>query len=56
MLAHELGHHVNRDIAWLIGGGTVLTALGLFLVSRAMVWAIAVFGFTGHPTLPVCRL
>lgn len=47
VLAHELGHHVNHDVAWLIGGGTVLTALGLFLVSRAMVWAIAVFGFTG---------
>lgn len=47
VLAHELGHHVNRDIAWLIGGGTVLTALGFFLVSRAMAWAIAVFGFTG---------
>ena len=47
VLAHELGHHVNHDVAWLIGGGTMLTALGLFLVSRAMVWAIAVFGFTG---------
>ncbi|MCB5228960.1 MAG: M48 family metallopeptidase [Candidatus Cloacimonetes bacterium] len=47
VLAHELGHHVNHDVAWLIGSGTVLTALGLFLVSRAMVWAIAVFGFTG---------
>ncbi|NLN70556.1 MAG: M48 family metallopeptidase [Chloroflexi bacterium] len=47
VLAHELGHHVHNDIAWLIGGGTLLTALGFFLVSRAMVWAISAFGLAG---------
>lgn len=47
VLAHELGHHVQHDMAWLIGFGTLLTALGLFLVSLAMNWAISAFGLTG---------
>jgi STE24 endopeptidase len=47
VLAHELGHHVHHDIAWMIGGGTVLTALGFFLVSRVMGWAITAFGLSG---------
>lgn len=47
VLAHELGHHVNHDMAWLIGSGTLLTGLGFFLVSLAMEWAISAFGLTG---------
>jgi STE24 endopeptidase len=47
VLAHELGHHVQKDMAWLIGFGTLTTALGLFLVSLAMNWAIGAFGLTG---------
>jgi STE24 endopeptidase len=47
VLAHELGHHVQHDMAWLIGFGTLLTALGFFLVSLAMDWAISTFGLTG---------
>ena len=47
VLAHELGHHVQHDMAWLIGFGTLLTALGLFLVSLAMNWAISAFSLTG---------
>ncbi|HEY3312950.1 MAG TPA: M48 family metallopeptidase [Anaerolineales bacterium] len=47
VLAHELGHHVNKDIPLLIGFGTLLTALGFFLASLMMDWAVAFFGFTG---------
>ncbi|MFU8826962.1 MAG: M48 family metallopeptidase, partial [Brevefilum sp.] len=47
VLAHELGHHVNHDMAWLIGSGTLFTGLGFFLVSLAMEWAISAFGLTG---------
>ena len=47
VLAHELGHHVHNDIPWMIGFGTILTALGFFLVSLAMNWAINTFGLNG---------
>ncbi len=47
VLAHELGHHVHKDMAWLIGFGTLLTALGFYLISLAMNWAINAFGLTG---------
>lgn len=47
VLAHELGHHVQHDMAWLMGFSTLLTTLGFYLVSLAMDWAIAAFGLTG---------
>lgn len=47
VLAHELGHHVHNDMAWLIGFGTLLTGLGFFLISLLMNWAIGAFGLTG---------
>ena len=47
VLAHELGHHVHRDVPWLMGFGTLLTAGGFYLVSLAMAWAIQSFSFTG---------
>ncbi len=47
VLAHELGHHVHHDIPWLMGFGTVLTALGLYLVSLGLNWAISAFGLSG---------
>jgi STE24 endopeptidase len=46
VLAHELGHHVHKDIPLLIGFGTVVTLVGLYLASLAMNWAVAYFGFT----------
>lgn len=45
VLAHELGHHVNRDIPLLMAFGTLTTALGLYLASLVMNWAVTVFGF-----------
>src|SRR5215213_931465 len=47
VLAHELGHHVHRDIPILITFGTLSTTLSLYLASLALNWAILYFGFTG---------
>ena len=47
VLAHELGHHVHRDIPFLITFGTISTTLSLFIASLALNWAIDYFGFTG---------
>ena len=46
VLAHELGHHVNRDIPILVTFGILSTTLGLYLASLGLNWAIDVFGFT----------
>jgi STE24 endopeptidase len=45
VLAHELGHHVHKDIPILIGFGTVMTVVGLYLASLVMNWAVGYFGF-----------
>jgi Zn-dependent protease with chaperone function len=47
VLAHELGHHVHRDIPFLITFGALSTTLSLYLASLALNWAISYFGFTG---------
>ncbi len=47
VLAHELGHHVHRDLPLLITVGTVISAVGLYLASLGLNWAIGVFGFAG---------
>lgn len=46
VLAHELGHHVNKDILFLIISGTLLTTIGLFIASQALNYAVTVFSFT----------
>ena len=46
VLAHELGHHVNRDIPLFMAVGTISTTVSFFLASIAMHWAIIYFGFT----------
>ena len=46
VLAHELGHHVHKDIPFLIAFGTLSTTLSLYLASLALNWAIGYFGFT----------
>ena len=45
VLAHELGHHVHRDIPFLIAFGSLTTALGLFIASQVFTLAISYFGF-----------
>ena len=46
VLAHELGHHVNRDIPLMITFGTLSTLVSLYVASVALHWAVGYFGFT----------
>jgi Zn-dependent protease with chaperone function len=47
VLAHELGHQVNRDIPLGIGFQTVITLAGLYLASVAMQAGVRWLGFSG---------
>jgi STE24 endopeptidase len=47
VLAHELGHHVHRDIPLFITFGAISTTVGLYLASLGLNWAIGYFGFNG---------
>jgi STE24 endopeptidase len=47
VLAHELGHHVHKDIPLLIGFGTLITTLGLYLASAGLNWGTHLFGLSG---------
>jgi STE24 endopeptidase len=47
VMAHELGHHVNKDIPLSIVVETVSTVVGLFLASLVLRWGVAQFGFQG---------
>ena len=46
VLAHELGHHVHKDIPFLIAFGTLSTTLGLFIASLFLSSAVRFFSFT----------
>lgn len=46
VLAHELGHHVHKDIPFLIISGTFLVTVGLFIASQALNYAVTFFSFT----------
>jgi STE24 endopeptidase len=46
VLAHELGHHVHRDIPLGIIVNTALTLLSFWLVHLALQWGTRVFGLT----------
>jgi len=47
VLAHELGHHVHKDIPILIGFGTLITILGLYLASLGLNWWSHLIGLSG---------
>ena len=47
VLAHELAHHVHRDIPIGIAVESAITLVGLYLASLAMRWGVAYFGFSG---------
>jgi STE24 endopeptidase len=47
VIAHELGHHVHRDIPVGILVGALITLAGLGLASRALNWGTAALGFDG---------
>ena len=46
VLAHELGHHVNKDIPVGIVVQTASTVIGLWIASVVMNWGVAVFGYS----------
>lgn len=46
ILAHELGHHIHKDIPLLIAYGTLSTTLSLFIASLALDSAVRFFSFT----------
>lgn len=59
ILAHELGHHVHRDIPLLIGFGAVTTTVGLFLVGATFAWirqALNLGGLSDVANLPALML
>jgi STE24 endopeptidase len=45
ILAHELGHHVHKDIVWGIAIGTVSTLVSFYLASLGLIWGVGYFGF-----------
>ena len=47
VLAHELGHHVHKDIPVGILVSTLLTLGGLFLAAQWLEWGVRWFGFSG---------
>ena len=56
VLAHELGHHVHKDIPLGIIIQSGLTLAGFWLADAVMRWGIAVFGYAGltdPATLPL---
>lgn len=47
VLAHELGHHVHKDITWGILIQSLLTLAGFWVADGVMRWGIAAFGYSG---------
>ena len=47
VLAHELGHHVNRDIPIFITFGALSSTVSLYFASLSLKWVTAYFGFSG---------
>jgi STE24 endopeptidase len=45
VLAHELGHHVHKDIPLGMAFETALTLVGLYLASLVLSWGASIFGF-----------
>jgi STE24 endopeptidase len=46
VMAHELGHQVNKDIPLSIIFGSITTLVGLYLASLALNWGVSAFGFS----------
>lgn len=47
VLAHELGHHVNKDIPIGIAVESVLTLIGFYFAGLILKWGAVTFGFNG---------
>jgi STE24 endopeptidase len=56
VMAHELGHHVHKDLPLGIIVQSLLTLIGFWLANLVMLWGIATFGYYGltdPATLPL---
>jgi STE24 endopeptidase len=47
VIAHELGHHVHRDIPVGIVVGGAISLIGLYIASLVLNWGATAFGFSG---------
>jgi len=47
VLAHELGHHVHKDLISGIVVQSLLILVGFWLADQVMQWGIVTFGYTG---------
>jgi STE24 endopeptidase len=47
ILAHELGHHVHRDIGWALIVESLLTVAGFFVADAFLKWSAAQLGYAG---------
>lgn len=47
VMAHELGHQVNKDIPLGILFGSFITLVGLYIASVGLNWGVEYFNFTG---------
>jgi STE24 endopeptidase len=47
IMAHELGHQVNKDIPMGIIFGSFITLMGLYLASLGLDWGVNIFHFSG---------
>jgi Zn-dependent protease with chaperone function len=47
VIAHELGHHVHRDILLGLLASAALSTASLYLASLALSWGTAILGFSG---------
>lgn len=59
VLAHELGHHVHKDIPIGMVVESIMTLVGLYLASLGLNWGASYFGFSGPSdiaALPVFML
>lgn len=47
VMAHELGHHVHRDVPVLIAFQSALLLLGFYLASLGLTWGVDLFNLSG---------
>jgi len=47
VMAHELGHHVHRDVPVLIAFQSALLLLGFYLASLGLTWGVGFFNLNG---------
>jgi STE24 endopeptidase len=59
ILAHELGHHVHRDIGWSLAVQSVLILAGFYIVDVFLKWSVGQWGYNGlgdPATMPLFAL